>query len=123
MEISIFYTHYHPMFLSTLTIILNLLKKWKCDIIKRVFSNNYESRCIMYLINFSNSNTIFDRFNYDWNEVRNFLDGNNMDGVELIFHGDDYIAEMPKGLACGMHLRYYPSWLNFWRGNLELWIY
>lgn len=72
----------------------------------------------MYLTNFSNSDTVFHRFNHDWNELKAFSETHQLDGIELILHGQKHLDSLPEDLVHGMHLRCFPSWLDFWKGDL-----
>lgn len=72
------------------------------------------------LINLSNyEGHIRDRFKGDYNNIRNFLKRNNMDGIELIQYGFWHKDDIPKELITGLHLRFYPIWYDFWKGNTE----
>lgn len=58
-------------------------------------------------------------FNNDWEEIREFVIKQQMDGIELGLTLDYEIEQIPKELIKGVHLSFYPMWLDFWRGNDE----
>lgn len=69
------------------------------------------------LVNFSTCKSDLDRFNNEKEKIRQFMKSINVDGIELI--GVCYLDEniMPCELIESIHLRYYPTWLDFWRGD------
>ena len=71
------------------------------------------------LINLSTYSHDIQMFNYDQNKIINFLQKNGMDGIELLnpIMWDENI--IPRRLVKGVHLRYYPAWFDFWKGNRE----
>jgi sugar phosphate isomerase/epimerase len=56
-------------------------------------------------------------FNNDWNELAQYLKAMKLDGTELIFHQDYKVDQIPQDLAVGIHMTYWPTWLDFWHGN------
>jgi|LGVE01.1.fsa_nt_gb sugar phosphate isomerase/epimerase len=71
----------------------------------------------MYLMNISNFTGDMNKFNGSWNQVEQFLDKHQLDGIELIRYQDDYLDKMPNHILKGFHLKYYPTWLEFYQGN------
>lgn len=58
-------------------------------------------------------------FNEDWEEIKEFTAKNQMDGIELGLTLDYDLDKIPSGLVEGVHLSFYPMWLDFWKGNEE----
>lgn len=58
-------------------------------------------------------------FEDDWSKIKEFADKHQMDGVELGLTADYDISNIPPGIVKGVHLSFYPMWLEFWRGDLE----
>ncbi|MBE6022981.1 MAG: xylose isomerase [Cellulosilyticum sp.] len=56
-------------------------------------------------------------FNGDWKEIQSFIYKNKMDGIELGLTMDYDLSLIPKEIVQGVHLSFYPMWLDFWRGN------
>lgn len=56
-------------------------------------------------------------FEDDWGEIRKFIDRNKLNGIELMLEGQTDLAKIDKDWVTGMHLKYWPVWLDFWRGN------
>ena len=67
------------------------------------------------------SNTSYDQ--QILNEMPLGLDGflreQSLDGVEMFLYGD-WDGRLAKGKIDGVHLRFWPYWLDFWRGQNEL---
>lgn len=74
---------------------------------------------MLKLINFSTFEYDIKRFNYSPNKLTSFLDKYNMDGVELLNPIEWQEKYIPKKIVKGVHLKYYPIWLDFWRGNTK----
>ena len=43
----------------------------------------------------------------------------HFDGVELMYFGEDEKKIIAKEKVCGLHMHFFPFWLDFWRGNEE----
>lgn len=58
-----------------------------------------------------------DRFHCNSCEIMNLLGKHNIDGVELLnpLMWDENI--IPSDIVRGVHLKYYPTWLDFWNNN------
>lgn len=71
------------------------------------------------LINLSTYKYDMDRFHCDTLEITNLLEKHNIQGVELLnpILWDENI--IPKKIIKGVHLKYYPVWLDFWNNNSE----
>jgi DNA-binding MltR family transcriptional regulator len=72
---------------------------------------------MLKLTNFSTYNYDLERFNYDHNKIKFFLERHNMDGFELLNPIMWQENIIPQKLVKGVHLKYYPTWLDFWNGN------
>ena len=70
-------------------------------------------------MNFTATTQDLDRY-ADAADLRQFFQGKEIDGLELMLCGS---RELPQGMknedVVGIHLRYFPSWLDFWKGNRE----
>lgn len=58
-------------------------------------------------------------FGNDWNNVKNFLQRNKLDGIELVMYDEGRLKDVPKNIVKGAHLLYWPMWIDFWKGNFE----
>lgn len=58
-------------------------------------------------------------FEEDWDEIKAFTEKNKMDGIELGLTVDYDISKIPENLVEGVHLTFYPMWLDFWYGRRE----
>ncbi len=43
----------------------------------------------------------------------------HFDGVELLYHREDKKNIIPKEHVIGLHMHFFPFWLDFWKGNEE----
>lgn len=66
-----------------------------------------------YLFHLSTVPKYLDWFRHDWDEIQAFAKEHQMDGVEIMVHDYD-IDRVPDNFAYGMHLRFWPMWLDFW---------
>ncbi|EYE89510.1 xylose isomerase [Fervidicella metallireducens AeB] len=69
------------------------------------------------LINISTFATDLKRFEYDSERMTAFLKRNNLDGFEVLNINNWNGALPPKNTIKGVHLRYFPIWLDFWKEN------
>ena len=58
-------------------------------------------------------------FDEDWEEIQKFTEKQQMDGIELGLTMEYDLERIPKEIVKGVHLSFYPMWLDFWRGNEE----
>lgn len=70
------------------------------------------------LVNLSSFEYDTDRFN-NRNNLINFIDKHNLNGIELLNPLSRDRNVIPDEIIKGVHLRYYPAWLDFWRGDEE----
>ncbi|BEP28831.1 TIM barrel protein [Helicovermis profundi] len=66
----------------------------------------------MYLMNLSNSNYSLNKFDCNWKNVEEFLKKHRLDGIEIILHEEENLNNMPRNIVKGMHLKYFPTWLD-----------
>ncbi len=71
------------------------------------------------LFHISTINKYLEWFEDDWDKIKAFSERHQMDGVELGLTLDYDISRIPEGIVKGVHLSFYPMWLDFWQGNLE----
>lgn len=70
------------------------------------------------LMNLAIAGNLFEEgFESEYSQVKNFLQKNGMDGLEIILYGDYEVNRMPRDLIYGHHLLYWPNWIDLWRGN------
>lgn len=72
---------------------------------------------MLKLMNLSTYNYDLERFNCDSQQITSFLEKHKMDGVELLNPIMWEESIIPKKIVKGVHLKYYPTWLDFWNGN------
>ncbi len=58
-------------------------------------------------------------FEEDWEQISQFVRKNNIDGIELGLTTSYTLERIPKELIEGVHLSFYPMWLDFWQGDIE----
>lgn len=66
--------------------------------------------------NLTTSREDLDRFE-NRQALLDFMQG--FDGVELMQLGEDHRRIVPPERVVGLHMRYFPYWLDFWNGDLE----
>lgn len=71
------------------------------------------------LFHISTINKYLEWFEDDWSKIKAFSDKHHMDGVELGLTPDYDISGIPEGIVKGVHLSFYPMWLDFWKGDIE----
>lgn len=71
------------------------------------------------LFHLSTTNKQLRMFEEDWEEIQAFVAKNQMDGIELGLTMEYDLNCIPKEIVQGVHLSFYPMWLDFWRGNEE----
>lgn len=58
-------------------------------------------------------------FEEDWHNIEAFIKKNKMEGIEVGLTPQYPLEEIPTHMVQGVHLSFYPMWLDFWKGNLE----
>ena len=71
------------------------------------------------LCNLSNLDSDLARINHDSLELENFLKAHSLDGLELLLYGNWQEEIIPRSLIKGVHLLYWPVWLDFWHLEKE----
>ena len=56
-------------------------------------------------------------FESDWDQVRKFVGTHGLQGIEIMFHMDYDITDIPKDIIHGIHLIYWPTWMDFWNND------
>lgn len=69
----------------------------------------------MKLCNFSNTQYHLDWYGGQWEQLKNRLEAMHIEGIELLLHGNQNIEGIPKSLVKGLHLSYYPTWMDFYK--------
>jgi len=65
------------------------------------------------------SNSLYDlkKFGGKWHHFEKFIQKHQLDGIELILYKDQYLDEIKPEHLIGLHLRYFPTWLEFYNEN------
>ncbi len=69
------------------------------------------------LFNLSNHEIDLAKFNCDHARLQAFIEDFGFDGIELIQSSSWKEEEIPSHFVKGMHMRFWPMWLDFWNGN------
>ncbi len=69
------------------------------------------------LINISTYPGDLERFDRNSKNMEDFLRQNGLQGFEMIQYEPWEDHMIPGSLIKGVHMRYYPVWLDFWRGD------
>ncbi|ADZ83375.1 TIM barrel protein [Cellulosilyticum lentocellum] len=67
------------------------------------------------LFHLSTTSKQLDLFDKDWEQIKGFIEKNRMDGIEVGLTLDYPLEQIPAGIVEGVHLSFYPMWLDFWR--------
>ncbi len=67
------------------------------------------------LINFSTHSGDTERFHHDWSAVTAYVQRSGLDGLELLL-GYEAPPVLPPGLVQAVHLPFWLTWLDIWRG-------
>lgn len=68
------------------------------------------------LFNLSTNEDDLQRFS-DREDFEHYL--HDFDGVELMYLGEDTKGIVPKEKVLGIHMYFFPFWVDFWKGNEE----
>lgn len=71
----------------------------------------------MILCNFSNTNYHLQWFDGSWHKLSAFINEKKIDGIELLLHGNYDIKDIPKTIVKGVHLSYFPIWMDFYNDD------
>lgn len=69
------------------------------------------------IINISTFKEDLDRFEQKSENMELFLKKNGLDGFELLQYNQWKDSIIPASMIKGVHMRHYPTWIDFWRGN------
>ena len=58
-------------------------------------------------------------FDEDWEEIKRFVEKQNMDGIEIGLTQTYPLEKIPKEIITGVHLSFYPMWIDFFRQDKE----
>ena len=76
---------------------------------------------MLQLVNISNYSSDIELINNDPQVLKDFLKQHHLDGLEIMFCDTWNERLHPAEVVEGVHLRFWPTWLDFWRGDtLEL---
>ena len=56
-------------------------------------------------------------YEYHMDDLQDFMQANNLHGLELFVYSKNLQCKSVKPLVKGVHLRYWPYWLDFWQGD------
>lgn len=60
-----------------------------------------------------------DRFTEATEGIEDFLNSHGLDGFEVMLLDEWEDHRLPKGRIHGVHMRFWPMWLDFWKGNRQ----
>ena len=72
---------------------------------------------MLQLVNISNYTSDIELINNNPIVLKNFLKQHNLDGLEIMFCDTWNERLHPTEVVQGVHLRFWPTWLDFWRGD------
>lgn len=78
-----------------------------------------EVHLVLRLINFSNSSFDLNRFQDDYKQIDKFLKKHSLNGLEMIQCTQWDEEQIPSSMIKGLHMRFWPIWLDFWRNDKE----
>lgn len=69
-------------------------------------------------MNLSTQSVELERFHRDSSLLKDFLQKHRLDGIELIQYDTWETSMIPAELVKGLHMSFWPSWLDFWRSDI-----
>ena len=72
---------------------------------------------MLQLVNLSNYCSDVELINNNSDVLRAFLDDHHLDGIEMMFCEPWNSRIHKQEWIYGVHLRFWPNWLDFWQGN------
>jgi hypothetical protein len=72
---------------------------------------------MLQLVNLSNYSSDEELIQHSGDWLTNFLVAHHLDGLEMMFCADWNRKIYKPAYLQGAHLRFWPSWLDFWRGD------
>ena len=74
---------------------------------------------MLQLVNLSSYSSDIDLIDNSPIILKKFLKRHNIDGLEIMFCNTWDEILFPKKVVQGVHLRFWPTWLDFWRGDKQ----
>ncbi|WP_053955345.1 TIM barrel protein [Inediibacterium massiliense] len=71
------------------------------------------------IMNLSTYDFDLAKFDHNKQKIQSFLKQNKMDGIELLYPIGWKEEIISKEMIKGVHLKYYPTWLDFWTNDQE----
>ena len=71
------------------------------------------------ILNISNYDGDLKKFEYNHSNMTKFLEKYNLDGFEMLQFNQWTEEQIPKDIIKGLHLRFYPTWIDFYRGDID----
>ena len=71
------------------------------------------------LISMSNYPGELKKFENDYDNIEKFLRKHDFDGIELVQNELWNEKSIPQNMIKGLHLKFYPIWIDFWREDRE----
>lgn len=72
------------------------------------------------LFHLSTINKYLEWFEDDWDQIEEFVLKHHLDGIELGLTKDYDLTKIRKDIVKGVHLPFYPMWMEFWQGQTEV---
>lgn len=72
---------------------------------------------MLKLFNLSTHDMDLRKFEHDHAKLAGFIEKYGFDGIEMIQSSEWNEGSIPKRFVKGMHMRFWPIWLDYWRGN------
>lgn len=72
---------------------------------------------MLQLVNLSSYSSDLELISNNPTVLKNFLLDHQIDGLEVMFCNTWDERLFPRNIIQGVHLRFWPAWLDFWRGN------
>ena len=69
-------------------------------------------------MNISNHCSDLQKFGGDCENLKQFMLQHGLNGLELI-QNSQWEEEIPSSMVTGLHMRFWPIWLDFWKENTE----
>jgi hypothetical protein len=70
-------------------------------------------------MNISNSLYDLEKYGGQWHHFEEFIKKHQLDGIELILYKDRYLDKIDPNHLIGLHLRYFPTWLEFYNNDQD----
>lgn len=72
---------------------------------------------MLKLTNLSDADSTLEKFGHSTAAIEELLDGTDLDGIELIRWNNTDEHIIPRQRVVGIHLPFWPSWVDFWRND------